>query len=195
MPGLGILVLALGLVLKLRTTVVVVLAALATGIGVGPLVDQLGKSFVEQRLLSLFLLTLPIVGLCERYGLREQAASWVRRLPSRHLLWGYQCFRVVCGMLGLRVNGHPGMVRPLLAPMVEAGWEGDPDDAKAASACAENLGNFYGQNLSPVAPGLLLVFGTLAGLGVELSLKRLVLMAFLPVGLSLVLGWFRFRRG
>jgi uncharacterized membrane protein len=61
-------------------------------------------------------------------------------------------------MLGLRVNGHPGLVRPLLAPMVQAAAQDpDLDRLKAACAASENYGNFYGQNLSPVAPGLLLV--------------------------------------
>jgi len=203
MQGLGILILAVGLALKLRTTVVVVAAALVTGLATGVslprLLEELGKSFVDNRLLSLFLLTLPIVGLCERYGLREQAAAWVRELgrnarPGR-LLWSYQVFRVICGCLGLRVNGHPGMVRPLLAPMVAAAApEGEPDRLKAASAAAENYGNFYGQNLSPVAPGLLLVFGILKAQGLEVDLWGLVGYACIPVGCSLILGFLQFRR-
>ncbi len=203
MQGLGILILAVGLALKLRTTVVVVVAAVVTGLAVGvpleSLIAELGKSFVDSRLLSLFLLTLPVVGLCERYGLREQAAAWVRQGGQNarvgRLLWGYQLFRVTCGFLGLRVNGHPGMVRPLLAPMAAAASPtGEPDGLKAASAAAENYGNFYGQNLSPVAPGLLLVYGILKAQGLEVDMWGLVGYACVPVGFSLILGFVQFRR-
>ena len=42
------------------------------------------------------------------------------------------------------------------------------------NSAAENYGNFYGQNLSPVQAGILLVFGTLNGLGYAVSVWSLV---------------------
>jgi uncharacterized membrane protein len=45
---------------------------------------------------------------------------------------------------------------------------------KAASAAAENYGNFYGQNLSPAQAGVLLVFGVMQGLGFTIGVWDLV---------------------
>jgi hypothetical protein len=45
---------------------------------------------------------------------------------------------------------------------------------KAANAAAENYGNFYGQNLSPVQPGILLVYGVMQGLGLTVGVWDLV---------------------
>jgi hypothetical protein len=78
----------------------------------------------------------------------------------------YQLFRVLVGALGIRLNGHAAFVRPLVFPMslgaaaVESGVaptesldERRVEEIKATDAAAENYGNFYGQNLSPVQPG------------------------------------------
>src|SRR5262249_57045941 len=45
---------------------------------------------------------------------------------------------------------------------------------KAANAAAENYGNFYGQNLSPVQAGILLVYGVMQGLGFTVGVWDLV---------------------
>jgi uncharacterized membrane protein len=66
------------------------------------------------------------------------------------------------------------------------------EEIKAASAASENYGNFYGQNLSPVQPGVLLVFGVLAGLGYKVSVWRLVLFAIPIATISVILGIFQF---
>ena len=200
-PGWAVLVLILGLMLRLRTTAVVLLAAAVAGLGSGQsvlqLLETLGKAFADNRTLTLFLLTLPAVGTAERYGLREWVAGWVGRhahgRPAGHILGGYQAFRVGCGALGLRLNGHPTLVRPLLAPM--AGAQAAPEEeerVKAAAAAAENYGNFYGQNLSPVGGGILMVFGLLKGMGYDISLWRLVGFALIPALASLALGWLQF---
>lgn len=186
----------------MRTTVIVLLvaagAALAKGMPPGEFLDLLGKSFTENRLITLFLLTLPVVGVCERYGLQALAARWVaglRHLRPASVLLLYQLFRVLHGVLGLRLNGHPTFVRPLVAPMaIAAARKSDPETLKAASAASENYGNFYGQNLSPVQPGVLLVYGVLASLGFHPSLWRLVTYAVPVVGLTLLLGARQFRR-
>jgi uncharacterized membrane protein len=202
-PGWAVLVLLLGLMLRVRTTVVVLLAAavaaLGTGQSVGQLLNTLGKAFVDNRTLTLFLLTLPAVATAERYGLREWVTHWVRRRSRgrspAHLLSGYQCFRVLCGILGLRLNGHPTLVRPLLAPMACAqAPPASQEVVKAASAAAENYGNFYGQNLSPVGGGVLMVYGLLQGMGWQVSLWRLVAFAAFPALLSVALGWMQFRK-
>lgn len=200
---IGVGIVLLGLALRLRTTLVVVMAALVTGLVAGlpglSLLEMLGKAFADNRLMSLFLLTLPAIGLCERHGLQKRAGELIRRLPRAtpaRLLLFYQSFRVAGGALGLRMNGHPSFVRPLVYPMALGAAE-DPEKEetlKAASAAAENYGNFYGQNLSPVQAGILLVFGVMQGLGVPVSLPRLVLFTIPVVVLSLAISAWQMRR-
>src|SRR5688500_2354021 len=83
----GIVIVVACFALKLRTTIVVVTAAVVTGLIAGlPLfsgtttpgqegiIDMLGRAFSENRLMTLFIITLPAIGLSERYGLQEQSA-------------------------------------------------------------------------------------------------------------------------
>ena len=203
---IGVVVLVAGLALRLRTSVVVVLAAFSTGWAAGlPLLSQdgqegllamLGRAFADNRMLTLFLLTLPTVGMAERYGLQQRAAAWIKGMagatPGR-LLWSYQFFRVLCGALGLRLNGHPTFVRPLVAPMACVGQpEGVQDLIRAGAAAAENYGNFYGQNLCVIQGGILLAYSVLHSQGYDVSLWRMVFVALAPVVFSLVLGAIQF---
>jgi len=146
--------------------------------------------------------------LAERFGLQEQAAAFIRRIRAAtagRLQVIYQLFRVLIGLLGIRINGHPAFVRPLIFPMSVGALEARagaasaadlPSDVvekiKAANAAAENYGNFYGQNLNIVQAGILLVAGTLKGLGYSVSLLRLVLFAIPITTLSVVLGIVQF---
>ena len=63
---------------------------------------------------------------------------------------------------------------------------------KAANSASENYGNFYGQNLSPVQPGVLLVYGVLTGLGCQVSMLSLVFYAIPIATLSVILGAVQF---
>jgi uncharacterized membrane protein len=223
---IGIVIVVVGLALRLRTTLVVVAAGVVTGLaaglplfsgegifrgvplptGAGPegIVNMLGRAFAENRLMILFIITLPAVGLAERYGLQEQAARLIRRISAAtvgRLLIVYQLFRVLMGILGIRLSGHPAFVRPLVFPMslgaaeatanarsVESLPAREIETIKAADSASENYGNFYGQNLSPVQPGILLVYGVLKGLGYNVDIWSLVLYA-VPIALiSVLLG-------
>ena len=211
----GIVIVVIGLALRLRTTLVVVTAGLVTGVAAGlPLfsegpgqvgiINMLGKAFSDNRLMTLFIITLPAIGLAERHGLQEQSAVVIRKLAAAtvgRLQIVYQLFRVLTGMLGVRLNGHPSFVRPLIFPMsvgaAEATFgassaEGVPEDAleeiKASNAASENYGNFYGQNLSLVQPGILLVFGVMTGLGYSITVWNLVMFAIPIATISVVLG-------
>jgi hypothetical protein len=101
---IGIVIVVVGLALKLRTTLVVVTAGLVTGLVAGlPLLSSagifegvpvltkpgqegiiniLGRAFADNRLMTLFIITLPAIGLAERYGLQEQAAEFIRRISA-----------------------------------------------------------------------------------------------------------------
>jgi uncharacterized membrane protein len=211
----GLVIVVIGLALRLRTTLVVVTAGLVTGVAAGlPLfsegpgqvgiINMLGKAFSDNRLMTLFIITLPAIGLAERHGLQEQSAVVIRKLAAAtvgRLQIVYQLFRVLTGILGVRLNGHPSFVRPLIFPMsvgaAEATFgassaEDVPEDAleeiKASNAASENYGNFYGQNLSLVQPGILLVFGVMTGLGYSITVWNLVMFAIPIATISVVLG-------
>jgi len=226
----GIAIVIVGLALRLRTTLVVLTAGIVTGVLAGlPLlssngifeglphltktgqegiINMLGRAFVENRLMTLFILTLPAIGLAERYGLQEQAAQFVRRIKAAtvgRLLIIYQLFRVLMGILGIRLNGHPAFVRPLMFPMSLGAAEATAqaktvevlplpvvEEIKAANAASENYGNFYGQNLSPVLPGVLLVYGVMKGLGYPVSVWSLVLYAIPIATLSVLIAAVQF---
>ena len=228
----GVAIILIGLAFRLRTTIVVVTAALVTGLAAGlPLfssegifaempwltvpgktgiINRLGKAFVDNRLVTLFIVTLPIIGLAERYGLQEQAAIVIRKFKvatAGRLAIAYQAFRILHGLLGIRLNGHPSFVRPLIYPMSIGAAEAQlgvhsktdiPEESveriKANVAASENFGNFYGQNLSPVQAGVLLVYGAMRGLGYELSLMSLVLYTIPIVVASFILGAIQFNR-
>lgn len=214
---IGIFIVVIGFALKLRTTLVVVTAALVTGWVAGlPLfssvakpgqegiINMLGRAFSENRLMTLFIITLPAIGLAERYGLQEQSAVLIRRVRAAtvgRLSILYQLFRVLHGILGLRLTGHASFVRPLIFPMsagaAEAKTKGEVEPEKiekikAANAASENYGNFYGQNLSIVQPGILLVYGVMKTVGYEVSLWRMILFTIPIVVLSIVLGAVQF---
>ena len=75
---IGILIIVVGFIMKFDTIAVVVLAGIVTGLVSGmsfnDIVATLGKAFVENRYMSIFIISLPVIGILERYGLRERAA-------------------------------------------------------------------------------------------------------------------------
>lgn len=226
----GIAIVIIGLAFRLRTTLVVVTAGIVTGLIAGlplfssdstfqglPLItkpgqegiiNMLGRAFADNRLMILFIITLPAIGLAERYGLQEQAANLVRRMKAAtvgRLLVVYQLFRILMGILGIRLSGHPAFVRPLVFPMslgaaeataraktVDSLPAAEIEQIKAANSASENYGNFYGQNLSPVLPGILLVYGVMKGLGYTVNLWSLVLFTIPIVVFSVILGAIQF---
>ena len=226
----GIAIVIIGLALRLRPTLVVVTAAIVTGIisglplfsheaiftsvpyvtkaGQEGIINMLGRAFADNRVMILFIVTLPAIGLAERYGLQEQAAHFIRKLKAAtvgRLLIIYQLFRVLMGILGVRLSGHPAFVRPLVFPMslgaaeaiahartVESLPSNEVERIKAANAASENYGNFYGQNLSPVLPGILLVYGVMKGLGYTVGLWTIVFYAIPIATLSVILGALQF---
>jgi uncharacterized membrane protein len=217
----GVLMVVIGLALRLRTTLVVAVAGLTTGLAAGlPLfssegpfrdlpfltkpdqtgiINILGRAFADNRLMTLFIITLPAIGLAEKYGLQEQAAALIgkaRAATVGRLQIVYQLFRVLHGAMGIRLNGHPSFVRPLIFPMsvgaARMKSDSEVERIKAANAAAENYGNFYGQNLSPVQAGILLVYGVMQGLGYSLGVWDLVKYTIPVVAASIALGIIQF---
>jgi uncharacterized membrane protein len=66
------------------------------------------------------------------------------------------------------------------------------EEIKAANSASENYGNFYGQNLSPVQSGILLVVLRMKDLGYDVDPLRLVMFTIPIVAISIVLAVFQF---
>ena len=182
MALIGILITIIGFVLKLDTIAVVVGAGVVTGLvsgmSISEILSTLGDAFVANRTTCLFMLTIPVIGLCERYGLKAKAIDLIKKangLSTGSLLSGYTFLREATIALGVTLGGHPQFVRPLIEPMAEGAAvvkygeleEKDLDKIKAHSAAADNIGNFFGQNLFMANPGVLLIVSTLATAGIE----------------------------
>ena len=169
---IGILIVIIGFALKLDSIAVIIISGLVTGFAanmdLNEILTILGQTFVNQRLITIFILTLPVIGISERYGLKEKAVSLIKQvknLSTGKLLTLYCLIR--------QISGHPQFVRPLINPMAQGaaiskyGKLDEKTEAKikAAAASMDNYGNFYGQNLFLASSGVLLISNTLSELG------------------------------
>jgi len=217
-PLLGVAVVVLGFALRANPVLTVVIAAvtsgLLSGLSLPDLLALLGKSFVSNRTLLLFVLTLPTIGLLEQAGLRERAHALIlrfRRLTFARLLIAYLALRQLLSMLGLLdLAGHAQTVRPLLAPMAEAAAEKiDPqldanerERVKALAAATDNIGRFFGEDVFLAFGAVLLIQGFFAEHQIELDPRSIALWA-LPTAIAafviqatrLLLWQRRLRRG
>ena len=198
-PLLGIAVVVVGFVLRLNPIAVVVAAGLASGLlagkPLGELLALLGESFVSNRALMLFVLTLPTIGLLERAGLREHMHAWIARLRGvtlARLLIAYLGIRQVLSMFGLiDIAGHAQTVRPLLAPMAESAAEKSGDgvdeprrqEIRALSAATDNVGRFFGEDVFLAFGAVLLIQGFYAQNGIVLEPLHIALWA-LPTAVA-----------
>lgn len=192
-PLLGIAIVVAGFVLRYNPVLVVVVAGLASGLlaGMTPgeLLALLGESFVGNRALLLYVLTLPAIGVLERAGLREHVHAWIlglRGMTLARLLTSYLGLRQLLSMVGLtHVGGHAQTVRPLLAPMAEAAAEKtvgevDEDDRQrvlAMSAATDNVGLFFGEDVFVAIGAVLLIQGFYAEYGIVLEPLQIALWA------------------
>lgn len=172
-PLLGVAVVVVGFLRRFNPALVVVTAGVVTGVAAGKspgdLLALLGTAFVNNRSLLLFVLTLPVIGVLERAGLRERATTWIltfARLTLARLLIAYLAVRQLLSMIGLQnVAGHPQTVRPLIAPMSEATATralGTLDDdahqrIRAMAAATENVGLFFGEDVFLAFGAVLLI--------------------------------------
>jgi uncharacterized membrane protein len=158
-----------------------IVSGILSGMSIADLLALLGHSFLSNRMLMLFILTLPAIGLLERAGLRERARAFIagmRRLTFARLLIAYLVLRQLLSMLGLNtVAGHPQTVRPLLAPMAEAAAEKiDPalddrarENIRAIAAATDNVGLFFGEDVFIALGAVLLIQAFFAQNGIDLS--------------------------
>ncbi|WP_207289700.1 DUF969 domain-containing protein [Senegalia massiliensis] len=197
MKLIGILIIVIGFILKLDTIAVVLVAGIVTGLvgglGFTEILSTLGEAFINTRYMTIFLLTLPVIGILERNGLRERAAYLIKKLSSMtagKVLMIYVFIREVAAALSLRLGGHVQFIRPLILPMAQGAAENkygqlseeQLEQLKGYSASAENYGNFYGQNVFIASGGVLLVVGTLDELGITVT-PLAVSKAAIPVAI------------
>ena len=183
-PLLGVAVVVAGFAMRANPVLVVVVAGItsgvAAGMGVGDLLALLGASFVSNRVLLLFTLMLPVIGLLERHGLRERAQRWIagfRKLSLARLLVSYLAMRQLLSMFGLYdIAGHAQTVRPLLAPMSEeAAARAAPTDeptrmrVRALAAATDNVGRFFGEDVFLAFAGVLLIQRFFESQGIHLE--------------------------
>jgi uncharacterized membrane protein len=177
----GIAIIVLGFSLRLNPLPVVALAAVATGLAAGHdlvhVISAFGKAFNDNRFVTIPWLVLPVIGLLERYGLKEQAHRLVGRVraatPGR-LLLVYMVLRQATAALGLTaLGGHAQMVRPLIAPMAEGAAEEPTEDdrqtIRAYAASADNVGVFFGEDIFVAIGSVLLIKGFLEQNGIAVA--------------------------
>ncbi len=180
---IGVIIIVVGFILKLDIISVVLIAGFATGIAGGKsvveILDIIGKGFVSNRYMSLFFISLIVIGIMERYGLKEKAADGIRKIKGASaglVVWLYLFIRWIAAIFSLRLGGHIQFVRPLILPMAEGAatksvdlTETKLEDLKALAGAMENYGNFFGQNIFPVSSGTLLIVTTLNDQGYNVT--------------------------
>lgn len=200
---IGILIIVLGFIFKLNIVFTVILSgfvtAMVAGISIPEFLEILGQNFVDQRIVTLFIITLPVIGLSEQYGLKQSAEKLVKRrenLSPGALLSVYLLFRELAGFLSMRIYGLVQFVRPIIFPMAEAAVEKQnghitPEQSeklKARATSMENFGNFFAQNTFIGAGGVLLIAGQMESLGYPVTNADIAAKS-LPIALiCLVLG-------
>lgn len=198
---IGVLIVVIGFIWKKDTIATVVLAGLVTGLvaGMTPLeiLETLGRSFITQRLATLFVLTLPVIGICERYGLKDKAVDLIRKAKNAttgRVISLYLAIRSLASAFSVRLGGHPQFVRPLIEPMANAAAvarygplkDKTIDKIKGYSAASENFGNFFAQNCFMGASGTLLIVSTLNEQGQMVTPLQIAMMS-IPIAVIAVL--------
>ncbi len=203
---IGVLIVVIGFAIKFDTIATVVIAGVVTGLvaKMSPMeiLDTLGKSFINNRTATLFVLTLPCIGICERYGLKEKAIDFIRSIKNAttgRVILIYQAIRTLAAAFSVRLGGHPQFVRPVVVPMAEGAAVakyGEIDDLttdtiRGASAAAENYGNFYAQNCFMGASGTLLIVSTLVEQGFDVTALQIATWSIPIAVISILVGAWR----
>lgn len=200
-PLIGIVIITVGLALKQNTLLVILVAGVTTGLvadlAVKDILSTLGQSFTQNRYMSLFILVLPMIGVLERYGLRQRAEALIgsmKKASVGKILMTYLALRKITNGMGLNIGGHPSMIRPLIAPMSEAAAEKSTPEfsdekrqtIRALSAASENFGNFFSQNLFIGTGSLLLIKGVMGDNQLDVKLETMALWALPTAIMSFV---------
>ena len=180
---IGVVIIIVGFILKLDVVAVVLISGLVTGLiakmGFVEVLNAIGTGFVNNRYMSLFFISFPVIAIMERYGLKERAAEFIKKIKGASagmVIWLYILIRTIASAFSIRLGGHVQFIRPLILPMAEGAaqkhvklTEDDIEKIKGLAGASENYGNFFGQNIFPVASGVLLITGTLKEQGLDIT--------------------------
>jgi len=200
-PLVGVLIVIVGFALKLDAILIIMLAAVVTalvgGLGVIEMLEVLGRTFVNNRAMTIFILIMLVIGTLERNGLRESAAKLIAKVKGSTpgmVIGAYGLMRSVFAAFNVSFGGVAGFVRPVVMPMMEGAVEAKGkkmndkhlESLKGMSGGMENIAWFFCQVLFIGGAGGLLVQSTLDGLGIQVELHSLALMSF-PTAIFAVL--------
>ncbi|MBA3678145.1 MAG: DUF969 domain-containing protein [Sphingosinicella sp.] len=190
---IGILIVVAGFALRLNPMIVVTVAAIITGLVAGmdlvEVISTFGKAFNDNRIIAIIWIVLPVIGLLERYGLQQRAASLIggiRNATTGRLLILYLVYRQITAAVGLHSTaGHAQTVRPLVAPMALAAAEkqgGELDEAtadkvKSYAAATDNVGLFFGEDIFFAIGSIVLIQQILATYDYNLAPLELAIWA------------------
>ncbi|PJZ18829.1 hypothetical protein CEW46_26405, partial [Bacillus cereus] len=188
---IGILLVAVGFLFRLNTLLVVMVAGIVTGMVSGlsfyDVISMFGKFFIENRYMSMpIILTLPVIGILERYGLKERAEVLITKskgATTGRVLMSYFTIRESSAALGLNIGGHAQTVRPLVAPMAEGAAQGKygklpeklREKIKANAAAAENTAWFFGEDIFIATGAILLMKGFFDSVGMHVGVWDMAL--------------------
>jgi uncharacterized membrane protein len=189
----GVAVVIAGFAARLNPLLVVVAAAFITGLlaGIPPptLAAMLGKAFNDNRLVSAAFLVLPLVGVLERAGIREQAGRLITRLRGLsvgRLLIAYLALRELTTAFGLvSIAGQAQTIRPIVAPMAEtaaAQDSGELDEetrhaVRAMAAATDNVAVFFSEDIFVAIGSVLLMVAFFASNGIVMDAIHISLWA------------------
>ena len=83
---IGIAIIIVGFIFKLDVVAVVLISGLVTGLiakmGLVEVLNAIGTGFVNNRYMSLFFISFPVIAIMERYGLKLRAAEFIRKIKG-----------------------------------------------------------------------------------------------------------------
>ena len=185
---IGVAIVIVGFALKLDNIAIIMLAGLVTGLvggmSIPAILETLGRTFVANRGMCIFIIVFFVTGTLERNGLKEVAAKLIAKIKNATaglVIGAYGVLRIVLAAFNVSLGGSAGFVRPVVVPMAIGAVEtkhGEPhedhvEEIKGMGAGMENVTWFFGQVLFIGGAGGLLVQSTLATLGYEASLAEL----------------------
>ena len=200
---IGVAIIVLGFALKLDVLAVVLVAGIVTGIVSGLdffyILEIIGTSFVNNRLMSIFLIMFPVLAIIERFGMKERAAYLIGKIKDASagkVLSLWIVIRSLASAMNIRIGGHVQFIRPLILPMTAAAAEAskgcrltekEDEKVKGLSAASENYGNFFAQNCFPAASGVVLIQSGLAVAGYDVTLSSIASASISVMIISIIL--------
>jgi uncharacterized membrane protein len=172
---LGVLVVVVGFATRRNPLLVVAVAGIVTGLlgklSLQQILAEFGKGFASSRSVTIYLVTLPVIGLLERNGLQQQGRRLIGKLTgltTGRFLALYLGIRQLTAALGLTgIAGPAQSVRPLVAPMAEGAAERRfgplPERARervrSFAASSDTVGLFFGEDIFIAIGSILLITG------------------------------------